>query len=68
MRYQHNESHRHHFEKESFTPKKDWTHYSYQLKERGNIVIWISDNVVNSWFVADRIYGGANTPNFLVIM
>lgn len=33
------------------------------MKQRGDIEIWISQKVVDNWYVKDRIYDGTGTPH-----
>ncbi len=40
----------------------NWREYNDALRNRGDIEIWISEDVINSWYEADRIYDGTGAP------
>jgi len=42
---------------------QNWCDYNSALRNRGNIEIWISEDVVDAWYEADRTYDGTGTPN-----
>ena len=46
----------------SSKPKRDWSTYNAQMKQRGDITIWLSDDVVNVWTLGDREYVGDGAP------
>ena len=39
----------------------NWSDYNKALRQRGNIDIWLSDDMVNSWYEINRIYDGTGT-------
>jgi hypothetical protein len=41
----------------------NWQEYNANLKQRGDIEIWLSQDAVDSWYVCDRIYDGTGTPD-----
>lgn len=41
----------------------NWSEYNASLKRRGDIEIWLSQKVIDSWYVCDRIYDGTGTPD-----
>ena len=41
----------------------NWSEYNASMKRRGDIEIWLSQEVIDSWHVCDRIYDGTGTPN-----
>jgi len=40
----------------------NWREYNQALRKRGDIEIWISEDVVNAWYETERIYDGTGTP------
>ena len=62
MPFKYNQSRQHHIKK-PVTYTQDWKHYNESLKKRGDITIWLSQDVINEWYVKDRIYDGTGTPN-----
>jgi hypothetical protein len=52
---------RNHFTK-SKSATRNWSRYNKQLIDRGNISIWIADDVLKSWYQASRVYDGSGTP------
>jgi len=45
----------------------NWSDYNRALRQRGSIDIWLSDDMVNSWYETNRIYDGTGTPKNLLI-
>lgn len=43
--------------------KRNWRAYNEQLKRRGDISIWISNDVVDGWYETERFYDGTGAPN-----
>jgi hypothetical protein len=41
----------------------NWSEYNASLKRRGDIDIWLSQEVIDNWYVSDRIYDGTGTPD-----
>lgn len=39
-----------------------WREYNNALRNRANIEIWISDDIIHSWYEKDRVYDGNGTP------
>ncbi len=40
----------------------NWPEYNDALRQRGNINVWMSDEVIDSWYEANRVYDGTGTP------
>ena len=36
--------------------------YNEALRNRGNIIVWLSDAAIFQWYEKDRVYGGTGTP------
>jgi len=62
MPFKYHQPHRHHIKKQN-TVDRDWSHYNDSLKRRGDITIWLSQDVINQWYAMDRIYDRTGTPN-----
>jgi hypothetical protein len=62
MPYKFNQHCRHHFEKQSYI-RKDWGRYNRSLRRRGDITIWLSQDVIEQWYEQERVYDGTGTPN-----
>jgi transposase len=60
MPYKHKLSVRHQINKKSVT--RNWSEYNKQLIKRGDISIWITEDLVNSWYESERIFDGTGTP------
>lgn len=43
-------------------PKRDWSDYNKKMKMRGDIMIWLSPDVIDQWMIANRQYDGTGTP------
>lgn len=41
----------------------NWSEYNASLKLRGDIEIWIAQEVIDNWYANDRIYDGTGTPD-----
>jgi hypothetical protein len=41
----------------------NWSEYNTSLKQRGNIEVWISQEIIDGWYVSNRIYDGSGTPD-----
>jgi hypothetical protein len=41
----------------------NWSEYNASLKQRGDIEIWLSQDVTDNWYISDRIYDGTGTPD-----
>jgi hypothetical protein len=54
MPYKYNQSRQHHFKKH-VAHTQDWKSYSESLKRRGDMTIWLSQDVVDQWYERDRI-------------
>jgi len=67
MPFKYNQSHRHHFKKQ-MTKFQDWKYYNQSLKKRGDMSIWLSHDVIDQWYVKDRVYDGSGTPNLYSAM
>lgn len=46
----------------SSKPKRDWSTYNQQMKRRGDITIWLSNDVMKAWTLGDRAYVGDGAP------
>ncbi|MDQ6983486.1 MAG: IS5 family transposase [Ghiorsea sp.] len=48
------------------TPQKhkvtNWSHYNNSLKRRGSLELWISSEMEELWYEADRVNDGTGTP------
>ena len=42
----------------------NWSVYNEALKRRGDIEVWLSQEVIDDWFHEDRIYDGTGAPYF----
>lgn len=42
-------------------PQRDWYDYNNKMKMRGDITIWLSQDVIDQWTIADRQYDGSGT-------
>ena len=42
----------------------NWSEYNESLKRRGNIEIWLSQEIINNWNEQNRIYDGTGTPDY----
>jgi len=40
----------------------NWSDYNEALRSRGDISVWLSDDVIENWYVKDRVYDGSGTP------
>lgn len=40
----------------------NWHDYNEFLKQRGNIEIWLSEDVIAAWYEAERVYDGTGAP------
>lgn len=40
----------------------NWSDYNKALRQRGSIDIWLSDDIVNSWYEVNRTYDGTGAP------
>ena len=34
----------------------NWSYYNKSLKNRGDVEIWLSQNLINHWYYEERIY------------
>jgi hypothetical protein len=41
----------------------NWSKYNASLKRRGDIEIWMSKDVIDNWYILDRIYDGTGAPD-----
>lgn len=41
----------------------NWSEYNASLKLRGDIEVWISQEIIDNWYVNNRIYDGTGTPD-----
>jgi len=62
MPFKYHQSRRHHINKQ-FKTNRDWRHYNKSLTNRGNMTIWLSQDVIDQWYEKDRVYDGTGTPN-----
>lgn len=54
MPFKYNESRRSHIKKQ-YSTNRNWSHYNDSLKSRGDMTIWLSHDVIDEWYVKDRI-------------
>jgi hypothetical protein len=40
----------------------NWSEYNEALRQRGSIEIWVSEDIIEKWYEADRVYDGTGTP------
>jgi hypothetical protein len=40
----------------------NWSDYNELLRLRGDITVWLSDEVIENWYQQDRVYDGTGTP------
>ena len=40
----------------------NWPEYNQSLKRRGSIDVWLSEEAISMWHVADRVYDGTGAP------
>ncbi|WP_423064311.1 transposase [Candidiatus Paracoxiella cheracis] len=40
----------------------NWREYNNALRNRANIEIWISDDIIHAWYEKDRVYDGKGAP------
>ena len=40
----------------------NWPDYHEALRQRGNIEIWLSEEIVDLWYEAERVYDGHGAP------
>lgn len=62
MPYKYNKLKQQHIKKKTLG-YRDWSHYNRSLKNRGDMCIWLSEDVIAQWHEKDRIYDGTGTPN-----
>ena len=41
----------------------NWSTYNKALKKRGDIEIWLAEEVIEQWYARDRVYDGTGTPD-----
>ena len=42
----------------------NWSAYNEALNRRGDIEIWLSQEVIDGWFNKNRVYDGTGAPDF----
>ena len=42
----------------------NWSEYNRALKQRGDIEVWLNQEVIKNWYEQDRVYDGAGAPKF----
>jgi len=42
---------------------QNWSQYNDALRKRGSIEVWLSEEVIEQWYVKDRIYDGTGAPD-----
>jgi len=62
MPFKFNQRRRHHFAKQNYS-SKDWSRYNKSLKQRGDMTIWLSPDVIDQWYEQNRVYDGTGAPN-----
>ena len=58
MPFKHRSSHHHRKTHNSTSTRRDWSRYNEQLKRRGDLTIWLSEDVIAQWIEVDRVYVG----------
>ena len=61
MPFKYLQSSRHQIKKSS-TLNRSWSHYNKSLINRGDMTIWLSQDVINQWYGKNRVYDGTGTP------
>src|SRR5579862_8624371 len=61
MPFKYNQYHQQYIKK-YITHARDWENYNKSLKRRGDITIWLSEDVIENWYEKNRIYDGTGTP------
>jgi hypothetical protein len=67
MPYKFHQTHQHHIKKQS-PFRGNWSQYNESLKDRGSMMIWLSNNVIENWYKQDRVYDGTGTPTLYTEM
>lgn len=49
--------------KKSSESMVNWSKYNKALTKRGEITLWLSEDVIANWIEKDRVYDGTGTPN-----
>lgn len=63
MPFKFNQARRRHFNSSSSSHvPRDWASYNRQLKQRGDITVWFSDDAIDTWYQPDRTYDGTGAP------
>ena len=39
----------------------NWSEYNTNLKRRGDIEVWLSQDVIDNWYFEERIYDGTGS-------
>ena len=60
MPYKYHKTHQQHWTKEN-TSVRNWSDYNQSLKRRGDITIWLSDDVIHHWYEQNRLYDGTGS-------
>ncbi len=42
---------------------KNWSVYNEALKHRGDIDVWLSQEVIDGWYDGNRVFDGTGTPD-----
>ncbi len=65
MPYKYNHIKRHHIKKHTYR-LKNHADYNKDLKNRGRIDVWLSDDILDNWQDEERLYDGTgSTPKYL---
>ncbi len=40
----------------------NWSEYNNALRARGDITVWLSEDIAEKWYEPDRVYDGTGTP------
>ena len=66
MPFKHRQFIRRRSKKRYQAPKRNWSEYNKSMKQRGDIAIWLSPDVIDAWYINDRRYvgDGASRENY----
>ena len=42
----------------------NWSDYNKSLKNRGDIEVWLSQDLINNWYFDERIYEGTGSTKY----
>lgn len=68
MPYKFNQAYRRSHKDKIIQKKRDWSGYNKKMKMRGDIMIWLSPDVIKNWVLNDRHYDGNGAPRLLGLL